>query len=166
MKSLDAKNVVKLLGQADIRDLSTFGALSDASVTTLVEGGHLLELNRGDVLYRAGSVVGGFYVVLSGRLALYKHSEDRDVLTRHFSRGEQVGFDAMIGMHPRSCTAVAVEKSLILEISNDHFYRLHQQFPADFGLLMINLSRELSREIALLEDVIGKSTGWSPGPEH
>jgi hypothetical protein len=25
---------------------------------------------------------------------------------------------------------------------------------------MINLSRELAREIAMLEDVIGKGTGW------
>jgi hypothetical protein len=27
---------------------------------------------------------------------------------------------------------------------------------------MINLSRELSREIALLENVIGQSIGWRP----
>jgi hypothetical protein len=30
-------------------------------------------------------------------------------------------------------------------------------FPVDFGLLMINLVRELSREIALLENVIEES---------
>ena len=33
-------------------------------------------------------------------------------------------------------------------------------FPADFGLLMINLSRELAREIEILENVIGLGTGW------
>jgi hypothetical protein len=33
-------------------------------------------------------------------------------------------------------------------------------FPADFRLLMINLTRELAREIEILENVIGQGTGW------
>jgi hypothetical protein len=30
----------------------------------------------------------------------------------------------------------------------------------EFGIFMLNLARELAREIELLEDVIGKGTGW------
>ena len=39
-------------------------------------------------------------------------------------------------------------------------FKLHVDFPADFGLLMINLARELAREIEILENVIGQGTGW------
>jgi hypothetical protein len=49
---------------------------------------------------------------------------------------------------------------MVLDIGSDQFYKLHVNFPADFGLLMINLSRELAREIEMLEDVIGEGTGW------
>jgi CRP-like cAMP-binding protein len=162
MNSLDSNQAIEQIGRTELSDLSTFGALSDTSVVELLKQGRVLNLEQGEVLYRAGTVVSGFYVVLSGRIALYKQAEGCDVLTRYFCRGEQIGFDAMIAMHPRSCTAVAVDPTLVLEISNDQFLRLHQQHPADFGLLMINLSRELSREIALLEDVIGTGTGWIP----
>ena len=55
-------------------------------------------------------------------------------------------------LHPKRC--VMVEDSLLLDISNDQFFKLHVDFPRDFGLLMINLARELAREIEMLENVI------------
>jgi hypothetical protein len=56
---------------------------------------------------------------------------------------------------------VAVKDCQVLEINSTQFHQVHVNFPAQFGLLMINLARELSREIEMLEDVIGKSTGWN-----
>jgi len=67
----------------------------------------------------------------------------------------------MIGLIPHDGVDVAAEDSQILDISSAQFFDLHVNHPAVFGLLMISLARELSREIAILEDVIGKSTGWT-----
>ena len=66
----------------------------------------------------------------------------------------------MIGLSTHNGTDVILEDSLILDVSSDQFFKLHVDFPKDFGLLMINLSRELAREIELLENVIGRGTGW------
>jgi signal-transduction protein with cAMP-binding, CBS, and nucleotidyltransferase domain len=99
-------------------------------------------------------------VVIRGDIAYYRHCEEHDVLTRHFCTGEQMGFDVMIGLRSEHGVEVAVEESIVLQISSQQFYELHRYFPADFGLLMINLSRELSREIAMLEEVIRQCTGW------
>ena len=60
----------------------------------------------------------------------------------------------------RDGTDVAAEDSLILNVSNSQFYGLHVEFPAEFGVFMINLARELAREIEMLENVIGQGTGW------
>jgi len=76
-------------------------------------------------------------------------------------RGEQIDFDLMIGLIPHDGTDVAVEDCQVLVISSTQFHQVHVNHPAQFGLLMINLARELSREIAMLEEVIGKSTGWN-----
>jgi CRP-like cAMP-binding protein len=167
MKTLDVDFVMEWLGRAYFHELSTFGALSEESVRFLLCGGRLLQLHGGDLLYRAGEPATEFYVVLHGDLRFYKHCEGMDILTRHYGRGEQLGFDGMIGLHPRSGTAVAGEDLIMLEIGSPLFFDLHTQYPADFGLMMINLSRELSREIALLENVIGQSLGWrSPQNNH
>ncbi len=160
METVDATEVVEQLGLPHFRDLSTFGALSDDAILAMLESGTIQRLGKGEYISRFGEKADDFQVVLQGRIAYYKHFEDHDVLTRHFHQGEQLGFDEMIGLLTRNGTDVAVEDSLILNIGCDQFYDLHLRFPAEFGVFMINLARELSREIALLEEVIGKGTGW------
>ena len=160
MEILDAEETIEKLGLARLRELSTFGALSDEVIVDLLSNGVIRRYARGEYISRLDQVASEFEVVLQGRFAFYKHGEDSDVLTRYFSAGEQMGFDLMIGLICHNGIDVAVEQSLLLEISSEQFYKLHVNFPADFGLLMINLSRELAREIAMLEDVIGKGTGW------
>ncbi|MDH3633445.1 MAG: Crp/Fnr family transcriptional regulator [Gammaproteobacteria bacterium] len=160
MDILDAGKTIETLGLPYLRELSTFGALSDEFIVDLLNNGVVKRYAKGEYIARLNQVAAEFQVVLQGKFAFYKHSEESDVLTRYFCAGDQVGFDLMIGLIPHNGIDVATEESLILDISSEQFYDLHVNFPADFGLLMINLARELAREIALLEDVIGKGTGW------
>jgi CRP-like cAMP-binding protein len=160
MEILGATETIERLGVVYLNELSTFGALSNGVVENLLGNGVIRRYEKGEYITRLNQVAEEFQVVLCGRMAYYKHFEGRDVLTRHFSQGEQIGFDQMIGLVKLNGTDVAVEESLVLDISSKQFFKLHVEFPADFGLLMINLSRELAREIEILENVIGSGTGW------
>ena len=117
METLKAITVIESLGLPYFRQLSTFGALSDKSIIDLLSDGCISQLEKGEILYHWGTEVTGFRVVLQGDFAFYKHCEGHDVLTRHFRSGEQICFDAMVGLKPHSGTAIAVEQSLILKIS-------------------------------------------------
>jgi CRP-like cAMP-binding protein len=158
---LDASEVIESLGLPYLRELATFGALSDEVILDLLNRGTIRRFKRGEYIARHGKIATDFHIVLRGKTAFYKHYEDCDVLTRHFREGEQIGFDLMIGLIPHDGTDVAVKDCQVLEINSTQFHQVHVNFPAQFGLLMINLARELSREIEMLEDVIGKSTGWN-----
>ncbi|MBN3562080.1 Crp/Fnr family transcriptional regulator [Aliamphritea spongicola] len=160
MKTLQAESLLKEFGLPYFRELASFGALSDEMIRNMVHKGVCVQLEQGEILKPYESPVDGFSIVLKGDIAFYKHCETHDVLTRHFLAGEQIGFDSMIAMIPNSGTEIAFDDSIVLQISATQFFDLHVDFPNDFGLFMINLSRELSREIAMLEDVVGKSTGW------
>lgn len=160
MKTLNADEVIKKFGLPYLRELSTFGALSDEVIADLLENGRIDALDKGEYITHFGEEAADFQVVLRGCLAYYKRFEGHDVLTRYFCQGEQLGFDEMIGLIRRNGTDVAVEDSLVLNISNAQFSRLHEDFPQQFGIFMINLARELAREIEMLEDVIGQGTGW------
>ncbi|WP_432470147.1 cyclic nucleotide-binding domain-containing protein [Amphritea sp. HPY] len=161
MNTLQPEQVIADLTLRYLRELATFGAISDAAIIDLISRGTVKSLHKGEVLSSYDMPVTGFAIVLQGNIAFYKHCKGKDVLTRHFRAGEQIGFDTMIGMIANSGTEIGYEDSLVLQVSSVQFFDLHQDFPADFGLLMINLSRELAREIAMLEEVIGKSVGWS-----
>jgi CRP-like cAMP-binding protein len=160
MEIVDAGEVVETLGLENLKELSTFGALSDDVILHLLENGVIRRFLKGEYVTRENEVADDFQVILSGSFAYYRHFEGRDVLTRNFCQGEQMGFDQMIGLITQNGTDVALEDSLVLDIGSQQFFRLHVDFPADFGLFMINLARELAREIEILENVIGKGTGW------
>lgn len=160
MEFVEPAEVIDSLGITCLQELSTFGALSQKVIVGLIEGGKVQRLPKGEYIAHFREKADDFQVVLQGKLAYYKRLEGHDVLTRYFCQGEQMGFDEMIGLIARDGTDVAVEDSLILNISSNQFYNLHVEYPGEFGILMINLARELAREIELLEDVIGKGTGW------
>ena len=163
MQVLRAENVIESLGLPYLRNLSTFGALSSQIIVDMLGMGQIRQLDKGEYLARYGEMAAEFQVVLQGRIAFYKHSDEFDVLTRYFKAGEQMGFDLMIGMIEHNGIDVATESTTVLDISSDQFLDLHGKYPVDFGLLMINLTRELSREITMLENVIGDTTGWHSG---
>ncbi len=159
MEILDSAEVIETLGLPYLRELSTFGALSDEVITSMLTNGVIKRFDKGEYVARLNQIAADFKVVLRGKFAFYKHGENCDVLTRYFRQGEQMDFDLMIGLIHHNGIDVATEDSLVLDIGSDQFYNLHVNYPADFGLLMINLSRELAREIAMLEDVIEEGAG-------
>ena len=160
MQNVSAGEVIESLGIPYFQELSTFGALSNEVIKDLLEHGRIEKYDQGEIIEHFKEEAADFQVVLKGKIAYYKRFEDHDVLTRYFKTGEQVGFDEMIGLIARDGTDVMVEDSLILNISNAQFCHLHVDHPEQFGIFMINLSRELAREIEILEDVIGSGTSW------
>jgi CRP-like cAMP-binding protein len=160
MEFVEAAEVIESLGITYLQELSTFGALEPKVIVELVRNGKVQRLKKGEYISHFREKADDFQVVLQGKLAYYKRLEGHDVLTRYFRQGEQMGFDEMIGLIARDGTDVAVEDSLVLNIDSNQFYNLHVEYPGEFGILMINLARELAREIEILEDVIGKGTGW------
>ncbi|MCV6590771.1 MAG: hypothetical protein OIF57_17370 [Marinobacterium sp.] len=162
MYTVGADSLIQQLGISYFRELATFGALSDAAICTLLRLGEISHRSKGESRDVSARVTNQFYVILKGDIAYYQHCEGHDVLTRHFRTGEQMAFDVMINMRPVSGVEVAAQDSLILTLTSDQFFQFHLDHPSEFGLLMINLSRELAREIAMLEKVIADSTGWLP----
>ncbi|KZX59210.1 hypothetical protein A3709_16845 [Halioglobus sp. HI00S01] len=154
METRSAADVLAQYGLPYFRELATFGALSDEAIETLLWDGEIQFLAQGEKLERIEEPADDFQVVLSGKTAFYKRGDTCEVLTRYYCPGDQVGFDLMIGMIEHNGTDVAVKDTLWLNIDKTLFYRLHVEYPADFGLLMINLARELSREIEILEDLL------------
>lgn len=154
MKTIAGDELWQQWGADYFRALSTFGALQDSTIYSLLQTGKVMELSRGEVLYRPSDKTVGFYVILKGTIALYMHHHDRDALTRMYRTGEQLGFVDMIGLHDRWSTSVAQEPTVLVDISTDQFYELHLSAPDDFGLLMINLSREMARTVITLAEVI------------
>jgi signal transduction histidine kinase len=83
------------------------------------------ERDPGDVIFVEGSTADRFYIVMEGRIEVWKNYYDPkpDLLAIHGS-GRFFGEMALIDELPRSATVVAKEKSRLLYLYRDDFRRL------------------------------------------
>jgi CRP-like cAMP-binding protein len=154
MQILQGEHVIRDLGLNYFKAGSTFGALSDQGLRYLLTQGKVLQLNSGECLYEPGERGDRFYVILKGSVAFYKHHRDRNRYVSNHKFGEELGFVSMIALHNRVGMGEAAEDSLVLEVSSDLFYDFHETFPADFGVLLLNLSREMARRLRKFSNML------------
>jgi CRP-like cAMP-binding protein len=156
MKTVSLDQLRQTFTPEYLQELASFGAVSEKTIMLLFKRGRIIQLEPKEELYQQGAQVRGFYVVLSGKILLFHHHLGKPALTRSYTQGEQIGFVGMIALHDRKGTAVAEQASLLLEVPVDDFFQLHESAPQDFGLLMLNLAREMARSIGQMGDRIAE----------
>jgi CRP-like cAMP-binding protein len=152
MKTVLAKNTQYDISSSHLKEGSIFGALSDSSITFLLESGALHQASKGEEIFAHGSKGNSFHTVLYGTLDFYKQHGEKKTRTRTIQFGEAIGFVSMIALHERVGNLYALEDCLLLEISSQLFSDLHDKYPFDFGILLMNLSRDMARTIRVLSN--------------
>lgn len=147
MRQVESALLLNELEIDHLKNASTFGALSDEAILYLMEKGRIYALRKGETLFEDGGPGDTFFVILKGTFAYYLRMNNRSEYIRDFNFGMEIGFVSMIALVPRPGTAIATSDSYVLEVTTDLFYALHCERPLDFGVLLMNLCRELARRI-------------------
>lgn len=147
MQELSGETLLNELGMDFLKSASTFGALSEPAIRQLMLQGRVFRLSDGEPLFKPGEPGDSFFVILRGTVSYYRQHEGQLKHIRDYHVGEEIGFVSLISLSSRLGAAVAASDTLVLEIDSNHFYALHCAYPLDFGLLMMNLSRELARSL-------------------
>jgi CRP-like cAMP-binding protein len=154
MKTVLAQESQYDISPSHLKEGSIFGALSEASIQFLLKEGLLHKVIKGDEIFSYGSKGDSFHTVLHGKLDFYKQHGEKKLRTRTICFGEAIGFVSMIALHERVGNLCALEDSLLLEISSQLFSDFHDQYPFDFGILLMNLSRDMARTIRVLSNAL------------
>lgn len=148
MTTISAQALLGLYDKDYLKNVSTLGALSDDALMFLLEQGDILQPVVGERLFSYEDPVDSFYVVLDGQIDFYKPCRNGRTLIRQYHRGMEIGFVAMIGLHGRAGDADAgPQPTYLLRVSTGLFSDLQQKMPNDFGILLLNLAREMSRRL-------------------
>lgn len=166
MKILDGQQVLADFGVDGFKRGSSFGALSDEAIRFLLTRGRIVALADKEELFRPGDPGDSLYIVLKGRLDYFRRREQPgdapEILIRTISFGEEMGYVSMIGLFQRIGFGRGQGETMVLQLTSDLFYQLHLELPFDFGILLMNLSRDMARTIRkitanLIESSIGHS---------
>src|SRR5574337_28510 len=147
MKNLDGTRLLAEKGIDHFKSASIFGALSEEAITFLLSRGHIYAIADGEELFQGDSVGDSFFVVLEGQLELLGEYDRALVVLKTAEFGEQLGYVSMIGLFERFGIGRGRGATVVLEVDSSLYYQFHLEFPLDFGILMLNLSRDMARTI-------------------
>jgi CRP-like cAMP-binding protein len=133
---------------------SLFGAMSAPGINYLLDHGQIWQLNPGDQLYDCGDLANRFFIVCDGELRFIKIQGDTELHTRNIGFGEEIGYVAMISLQPHGGRVEATEPSIVLEVSCDLYAQLQAEYPQDFGILTLNLARDMARNVQRLNRLL------------
>jgi CRP-like cAMP-binding protein len=147
MISLDGHRVLSEMGLDRLRSASIFGALSEEALNFLFTQGRVFSVVDGENLFCSGNCGDSFFVVLEGALELVAKRDGEAVLLKVAGFGEQLGYVTMVGLFDRLGDGRGRGSTVVLEVTSDLYFQFHLDFPLDFGILMLNLSRDMARTL-------------------
>ncbi|WP_290705431.1 cyclic nucleotide-binding domain-containing protein [Amphritea sp.] len=154
MKTITRQQLLSQHSLHSFTDASIFGALPEVAINWLLEQGELREYNQGELLFDRLQPGDSFHVILIGQVKYYKYHDGRYAYIRDFMQGEQIGFVSLIALHDRAGRAEAAKNTTSLEINSQVYHDFHQQHPLEFGILMMNLAREMARTLRSVNNII------------
>lgn len=110
--------------------LRLFGEMNDGQLENILALTKILKFEAGQYLFQQGERGHSFYIVLSGRFRAMQHSENGIYILGDISAGEPIGEFSLFTQEPHSASVVALRKSLILQLQDEDYKTLVQQFPS------------------------------------
>lgn len=139
---------------AEVRSVPLFAGLDEAQLLKIQGISRVVDNTRRDVLFREGEPAEGIFVLLSGRVKIYKLSPDGKEHILHVVRPGQAFAEAAVfmpGGYP--AYAEALQKSRTLVLPKEPFLRLLREEPTISLNIIATLSRYLKQFADRIEDL-------------
>ena len=141
---------------AVLAQIPLFTRVSAADRERLIPLSEVREYGRGDTIFHEGDASDFFYVVLTGRIKVFKHGPDgHDIILEMFGPGGPLGAVATFESRPYPASASPVEPSSCLLIPRDAFFGLLERHPSLVRGLLGSLSLRLVQLTTRLAELTG-----------
>ena len=138
----------------DIRILSSvslFEGFTQEQLRLLAFGAESLRLSAGKDLYEEGAAADLGYVVVRGRIALYRERDGERVTVGHAGPGAMLGELALIADTTRLTSAKAETDTDFLRLSRKLFHRILEEYPDLAFMLHGRIVDELQAMVSRIE---------------
>ena len=130
-----------------LQRMPIFGAIDARTIEFLLHEAQTAYVQAGEYFFREGETAEAMFVLECGRVSILKRWEDRDYPLVQMGAGECFGEMALIDLLPRSASVLALEDCAAVRLTHTDLYRVYQTNLAQFALIQMNVSRELSRRL-------------------
>lgn len=139
-----------------LRTAAVFRKLSAEDRERVARVSRVEAYSRGAVIFREGDPSDHFYVVMHGRVKVFKSTPaGKDVILEIFSAGDPLGAVAVYEGLPFPASAVALEPTTCVVIPRGDFFALIERHPSVARGLLLGLTQRLVELTTRLTDLTG-----------
>jgi CRP-like cAMP-binding protein len=137
-----------------LKSVPIFAGLDEAAARLFLEQAEKRAFPSGGVIAWEGESNHCMFLIGSGSVRIVKHFGQRNQTELAILREKDFfGEMCILEPAPRAATAQAIETSIIFQVASSAFHRLYKEMPAQYGILILNISRDLSRRLRHLDEV-------------
>ena len=136
-----------------LRDIPIFAGLKPDALRELAD--HITEASfrPGVLVFREGEPGSELFVIYTGRVEVIKHlGESRETTLAKMQPKDFFGEMAVIERVARSASVRAAKRTLLLSIRATELHRLFMSRPDQYAIIILNISRDLSRRLRALDE--------------
>lgn len=136
-----------------IHRLPVMAGLDEAALQFL--GGLAREerYGAGDVIVREGERGDRVYFVRTGLVRVVKEPKGEPaVQLATFGPGDFFGEMSLVESVARSASVIATEPTRVFTLKSMDFYQLYRQRPDQYGIVVLNIARDLARRLRRLDE--------------
>ena len=129
-------------------EVSLFGALAGAQIDDLWDHLNIRIYRAGEKIFEQGDLPNEVYIVLSGKVDFVLENQGVLQIEACFQAGQTFGESAYLGIQPHvgSAQVRSTGDAEIIVLTRDALMNIQKQDKDLFALLVMNLSREVSRK--------------------
>lgn len=125
--------------------ISLFGGLSERQLDLILPYLKFASFSKGNYIFKQGQLPSSVFIVLSGKVNLQIRREDESYVTMSYAAGDCFGETSVIGIQPQLGSALVVDDAEVVVLSRSCLLDVVAYDQEMFGILMMNIAREVSR---------------------
>ena len=150
-----------------LQRMPIFGAIREDTLHFLLDQVQEVNMSVGGFFFREGDRAESMYVLESGEVAVLRGWRGHELLLHYLKAGDCFGEMALLDLFPRSASVRAETPCAALELGSANLYRLFERDAEQFALIQMNIGREISRRLRLVDDLLLRARmGDVPAPEE
>jgi CRP-like cAMP-binding protein len=130
-----------------------FAGLDENAFNMLVQGARRMVFEPGAVILNEGENGVEFYLVTDGLVSVVKQGPQGEVELAKVGVGESFGEMCILDNQPRTASIRAEKVTVLLCLPRSVFHKLLEVAPIQFGILVLNIARDLSGRLRRIDEV-------------
>lgn len=102
-----------------------------------------ITVKQGDLIYQQGDKAKGLYLIVSGKVQIFTHRNEKTYILSHASNNHLFGEFLLLGNSIRTTSAVALQDSQLFYLSIIDFNHLLEAFPQQFSIIANRVTNRL-----------------------